>query len=76
VALNGFAVAGLNVTATVQVLFGAVNPIVAFATHVVPVPETIAKSAGLVPPSTTVLRFRTAVPVFVNVTVCAGLVVI
>ena len=57
VALNGFAVCrSVNVTATVHVLFGAVKPTVALATpHVVPAPETIAKSPGLVPPTATVL---------------------
>ncbi len=69
VALKGFAVAGVNVTATVQVLFGAVNPTAA-PMHVVPDPVTIAKSPGFVPPNTTVLILSVAVPVLVTVTVC------
>jgi hypothetical protein len=68
VALNGFAVAGANVSATVHVLFGLVKPTAA-PTQVVPEPVTIAKSPGFVPPKATVLIFRVAVPVFVRVSV-------
>jgi hypothetical protein len=75
VAVNGFAVAGVNVSATVHVLFGAVKPTAA-PTQVVPEPVTIAKSLGFAPPKTTVLIFKTAVPVFVTVNVCTELVVV
>ena len=66
---------GVNVSATVQVLFGAVNPIVAPAVHVVPAPETIAKSEAFVLAGSiaTVASFRTSVPLLVSVTVCCVL---
>lgn len=76
VAVNGFAVGGVNVTAMVQVLAGAVNPMAAPVTHVVPEPDTMEKSAELVPPSTTEPILRVAVPVLVTVIVCAALVVV
>ena len=76
VALNGLAVAGVNVTAMVQVFAGAVNPIAAPFTHVVPEPDTMEKSAELVPPSTTEPILRVAVPVLVRVIVCAALAVV
>jgi hypothetical protein len=75
VALNGFAVAGVNVTAIVQVLFGGVKP-TARPGHVVPEPLTTAKSPGFVPPNTTVPILSVAVPVLVTVTVCGALVVV
>lgn len=68
VAENGFAVAGVNVSATVHVLFGAVKPTAA-PTQVVPEPVTIAKSLGFVPPNATALIFRVAFPAFVRVSV-------
>lgn len=76
VALYAIAVAGVNVTAIVQVLFGAVKPTVELFVQVVPDPGTMAKSAGFVPPSATVLMSSVAVPVLVTVIVCAALVVV
>src|SRR5579872_1057453 len=63
---------GVNVIATVQVLLGAAEPIVAPATQVVPAPGTIAKSAAFVLAGSikTVASFRLSVPAFVSVIVC------
>jgi hypothetical protein len=76
VALKGFAVAGVNVTAIVQVLFGGAELIAAPVVQVVPEPLTIAKSAAFVPPKTTVPILRVAVPLLVTVMVCGALVVV
>lgn len=71
-ALKAFAVAGVNVSATVHVLFGEVKPTAAPMQFD---PVTIAKSAGLAPCRESELIFRIAVPVLVTVTVCGALVV-
>jgi hypothetical protein len=76
VAVKGLAVAGVNVTAIVQVLPGAVELIAAPAMQVVPDPLTIAKSDGFVPPNTTVPMLSVAVPLLVTVMVCGALVVV
>lgn len=65
---------GVNVSATVQVLLGAVEPMDAPFVHVVPEPLTMAKSPTLVPLNATVARARDAVPELVRVTVCTALV--
>jgi hypothetical protein len=70
VAENGFVVGGVKVTLTThEALATTVEPLV----HVVP--EAMAKSVGFVPPRATVVRCRVSVPVLVNVTACAALVV-
>ena len=61
---------GVNVSTTVQVLFGATELITAAFTQVVPAPLTMAKSPTFVPPNATVARVREAVPLLVKVTVC------
>ncbi len=76
VAVKGFAVAGVNVTAMVQVLPGEVELIAAPAMQVVPAPLTMAKSVGFVPPNTTVPILSVALPLLVTVMVCAALVVV
>jgi hypothetical protein len=73
VALNGFAVAGVNVAAIVQVPPTVTVVIVRQSLPVAGVAN--AKSPGFVPPKTTVLISKTAVPVLVSVTGCALLVV-
>ena len=71
VAENGLAVGGVKVTLTTHDwLTASVDALM----HVVPL--AIAKSVGFVPPSATVVRCSTSVPVFVSVTVCAVLVVV
>jgi hypothetical protein len=63
---------GVNVKVTVQVLLPAVELTVTPAVHVVPEPETIAKSPGfvLVGSITAVAIVKLAFPVLVSVTTC------
>lgn len=75
VADRGPAAPGVNVSVTLHVLFGAVNPTVPPVVQGVE-PPTMAKSDPFVPPSTNEASVRFAVPVFVSVTVCCPLVTV